>query len=238
MSPKFVTKEDVLFYLKELAKEYRKLGGKHTPGEIIIVGGSSIMLNYLFRHETEDIDAYFLTSSAIKQAAHNIADQYNLPHDWINDDFKYTESYTPKIIQYSKYLCTFSNVLTIRTITAEYLIAMKLRAYRLYKHDLSDIYGILFEEQHNITSNSIKQAVIDLYGALSVLSQEALELLQNVSEIEISFANYQEARNSELNNKRLLNNFNIEYPGQIDQNNVEQILEILKNKRRNSGQDK
>ena len=48
MSPKFVTKEDVLFYLKELAKEYRKLGGKHTPGEIIIVGGSSIMLNYLF----------------------------------------------------------------------------------------------------------------------------------------------------------------------------------------------
>ena len=115
---------------------------------------------------------------------------------------------------------------------------MKLRAYRLYKHDLSDIYGILFEEQHNITSNTIKQAVIDLYGSMSVLSQEALELLQNVSEIEISFANYQEARNSELNNKQLLNNFNIEYPGQINQNNVEQVLEILRNKSKNSGQNK
>ena len=47
----------------------------------------------------------------------------------------------------SVYYRTFSNVLTIRTITAEYLLAMKLMSGRRYKNDLSDIVGILWEHQ-------------------------------------------------------------------------------------------
>ena len=37
-----------------------------------------------------------------------------------------------------KYYKTFSNVLQVRTISAEYLIVMKLMAGRQYKNDLSN----------------------------------------------------------------------------------------------------
>lgn len=52
-----------------------------------------------------------------------------------------TASYTPKLRYYSKYYKTFSNVLTVRTVTAEYLVAMKLKSGRKYKNDLSDVVG-------------------------------------------------------------------------------------------------
>ena len=39
-----------------------------------------------------------------------------------------TDSYSPKLIEFSCYYRTFANVVTVRTIEAEYLIAMKLRA--------------------------------------------------------------------------------------------------------------
>lgn len=43
------TKDNLDNYLKELAKEYRKLVGKNMPAEIILIGGASILTNYGFR---------------------------------------------------------------------------------------------------------------------------------------------------------------------------------------------
>lgn len=42
------------FYLKELAREIRKLGGKATQVEIVLIGGASILANYDFREVTHD----------------------------------------------------------------------------------------------------------------------------------------------------------------------------------------
>lgn len=72
-----------------------------------------------------------------------------------------TDSYTPKLIEYSKYYKTFSNILQIRTVSAEYLVAMKLMAGRQYKNDLSDIVGILIEQEERgdpFTLERIKEA--------------------------------------------------------------------------------
>ena len=41
-----------------------------------------------------------------------------------------TSSYSPKPDEHSEYYKTFSNIVTIRTVRAEYLIAMKLCAGR------------------------------------------------------------------------------------------------------------
>lgn len=35
-------------YLKELAKEFRKLNGKTMPAEIILIGGAAVLANYGF----------------------------------------------------------------------------------------------------------------------------------------------------------------------------------------------
>ncbi|MCR4883360.1 MAG: hypothetical protein K6A68_07305 [Clostridiales bacterium] len=42
------TKENIDIYLKELAKEYRKLVGKGTPAELVLIGGASVLINYVF----------------------------------------------------------------------------------------------------------------------------------------------------------------------------------------------
>ena len=133
------TKEKLDYYLKELAKEFRKRNGKNTSAEIVLVGGAAILANYGFREMTYDIDAVITASSALKEAVNTVGDRLGLPNGWLNADFKNTSSYSPKLSQYSKYYRTYSNVLNIRTISSEYLVAMKLMSGRRYKKDLSDM---------------------------------------------------------------------------------------------------
>ena len=62
------TKDNIDTYLKELAKEYRKLVGKNMPAEIILIGGASVLVNYGFRDMTTDIDALIQAASSMKDA--------------------------------------------------------------------------------------------------------------------------------------------------------------------------
>ena len=65
MSYKDLSKEKLDDYLYELGKEYRKIT-KNAFGEIVIVGGASILLNYSFRMYTNDVDSLNYSESAIK----------------------------------------------------------------------------------------------------------------------------------------------------------------------------
>ena len=77
------TKDNIDLYLKEVAKEYRKLSGKRTPAELIIVGGASVMINYNFRRTTTDIDAIIQASSSMKDAINRVRDRFDLPNGWL-----------------------------------------------------------------------------------------------------------------------------------------------------------
>ena len=175
------TRENLDYYLKELAKEFRMRNGKNTPAEIILVGGAAILANYGFREMTYDIDAVIIASSAMKEAIHAVGDRFGLPNGWLNADFKNTSSYSPQLVQYSKYYRTYSNVLHVRTICAEYLIAMKLMSGRRYKKDLSDIIGILSEQERMGEALSYRQidcAVRNLYGGWENISEYAAQFLK------------------------------------------------------------
>ena len=169
-------KENLDLYLKELAKEYKKLAGKKTPAELILVGGAAVIESYGFRDMTTDIDAVVNASSAMKEAANNVGDRYGLPNGWLNADFKKTVSYSEKLIQYSSFYKTFEGTLSVRVVKGEYLAAMKLRAFRQYKNDLSDIIGILAEHEKRgdgLTLERIEKALKDLYGSEYVLPDGA-----------------------------------------------------------------
>ena len=81
------SKENIDFYLKEVAKEYRRHERNGIPAEIILIGGSSVVLNYGFRDSTLDMDGYFQAGSALQDAINKVGDQHNLPRGWLNDDF-------------------------------------------------------------------------------------------------------------------------------------------------------
>ena len=118
-------KENLDLFLKELAKEFRKRSGKSVPAEIILIGGASVLINYGFREMTYDIDAIINASSSMKEAINYVSDKYGLPNGWMNDDFRKTASYSPKIVQFSKYYRTYANSVSFRTVSGEYLVAMK-----------------------------------------------------------------------------------------------------------------
>lgn len=75
----YFTKVNFDTYLKELAKEFRKLNGKTMKAEIILVGGAAVLANYGFRNMTTDIDAIIHASSAMRDAINKVRDKYDLP---------------------------------------------------------------------------------------------------------------------------------------------------------------
>ena len=66
--------------MKELAKEFRRINGKSTPAEIILIGGAAILANYGFRNMTTDVDAIIHAASSMKDAINRVGDKYDLPN--------------------------------------------------------------------------------------------------------------------------------------------------------------
>ena len=168
-----LSKEQLEKIFIDLAKELKKrIKGKSFSYELIIVGGASILLNYSFRQSTIDIDCLDMNDALMNEVINEIGDKYNLQNGWINTDLIKTKSYSPKIIQYSSFYKSYSNgTLVIRTIKDEYLIAMKMVAARKYKHDYSDIYGIL-KENKQLSKDKVIKAIKDLYGENAAVSEE------------------------------------------------------------------
>ena len=170
--------ENIFFDIARSLK--KKLKGRKFSYEIIVVGGASILLNYSFRMSTIDIDCIDVNDALMNEVISEIGDKYSLPIGWINTDFLKTESYSPKLIQYSQfYKSYFNDTLIVRTIKDEYLIAMKVVAARKYKNDYSDIFGIV-KENKNLTLEIVLDAVKHLYGEDIIIDSNMLAFLKSI----------------------------------------------------------
>lgn len=230
---KQITKKDLDHYLKEVAREYKRKNAKRTPVEIILIGGAAALVNYGFRAMTYDVDAIISGQSLLKDAIHVVGEKYNLPYGWFNSDFMKTSSYSVKLINKSKYYKTCSNIVTYRTVTAEYLVAMKMKAGRMYKHDLSDIVGIIQEHKVNsnpLTFEKIEFAVCELYGSMDEIKESVIELVKEALVVEDGLSLYQETQISENVSKEELIEFNEKNPNVLTGKNAEEVLKELKKK--------
>lgn len=225
-----IQKEMIDMYLKELAKEFKRITGRKISAEIIIVGGGSVLLNYDFRMNSVDVDAFNTYDSAIKDAAKLVADKYNLSQQWLNDDFKKTPSYSPRLRQYSSYYKTFSNVLEIRTISREYLVAMKMVSGRKYKNDLSDILGILYYHYKNndeITYQQIEKAVVGLYSNFDRIKEDVVEFVKTAIENKTFVDGYKLQKENEQRIKDNLIQFEEKYENVLSEDNIDDIINKL-----------
>lgn len=224
-------KENLDTYLKALGKVYSKLGGRKMPAELILIGGAAILENYGFRDMTTDIDAIIHASSALKDAIRKVSVTYGLPNDWLNADFVKTASYSDKLVQYSVHYRTFYGSLNVRSVTAEYLIAMKLRSGRKYKNDLSDIIGILAEHEKRgaaITYEQIDAAVVNLYGSWDEIPVDSVAFIKDTLAHGRYEEVYQTIRDSEKQAKDVLIEFSEDYPDTLKEENVNDVLKNLK----------
>lgn len=232
-SDKFIfTKENIDSFLKELGKEYRKLSKQGQNVELIIVGGVAAIVNYDFRETTTDIDALFHANSIFKEAIRNVGDKYGLPDGWLNSDFKYTASYSDKLVEHSKYYKTFYS-LDVRTVSGEYAIAMKLVSDRNYKSDISDIVGIIKDERkrgNEITFEKIDKAMVELYSNWKRVSDSNLELLNEVLKCKDLEQIYIEKVKEESLNRNYLEAAIEEYKDVITSDNTNDFIKFFKGK--------
>lgn len=225
-----ITRRNADEIIKEFAKEYRKELGK-APGEIIIVGGGSIMLNYKFRDATQDFDVVLKTVSGIEDVIKKIADKYGLPRDWMNSDFIKTTSYSNALFEVSKHYKTLNNgTLEIRTVSGIYLIAMKLRAHRDYRNDISDAIGVMIEEMERgniITFEDIKNAYIKLYG--EELAEQLLKQMGKICEMSLEELKelYKSQNLSEQKIKEKITSY-IDDGANINVRNVNEVIAVIK----------
>ncbi len=233
------TKENLDVCLSRLAKEFRKLNDTKVPAEIILIGGAAVLANYGFRDMTYDIDVVIRASSSIKDAINKVGDEMGLPNGWLNSDFTRTKSYSPELLQYSEFYKKFGYVLEVRTVSGEYLVAMKLMSGRQYKNDISDVIGILREEKARgkpLTLEMIKTAVCNLYGSWDNLPQDSRDFITEVMRGGQLETLYEQYRSNEKAAKESLVNFEKKYPGVTNMDNINDIIKSLKRRKEEENQ--
>ena len=151
------------------------LGQQGVVGEIYLVGGAVMCLAFHARPATKDVDAYFTPPQIIRELARKLADDFELPENWLNDAVK---GYLSKKNDFTLYL-DMSHLKVFHAVP-EYLLAMKCLAMRLGPefHDESDIRYLL--RYLNIENYKQATGVITRYYPLEQFPQKTLYALEEM----------------------------------------------------------
>jgi hypothetical protein len=127
--------EKLMAALKELNS---RLEAIDINAEITMCGGASMSMVHGARNATKDIDARYKPKEIIDRLVIEIAEEFQLPDNWLND--KVTEK-SAEIWPQQDFMQM--SALIIKTVTAEYLLSMKLKAQRPKTKDMGDIVFLL-----------------------------------------------------------------------------------------------
>jgi hypothetical protein len=153
-----LTRDVIVRALQSLSDE---LASQEITGEICLFGGTAMVLGFTARISTKDVDAIFQPTQIIRELAERIAQEQNLPADWLNDGVKGFVSARHDTTTGN--LPQFSN-LRLTMPVPEYLLAMKCMAARIAAtaEEPSDVADIRFLIRHlNLRT---ADAVLDVVG--------------------------------------------------------------------------
>jgi hypothetical protein len=120
-----LTREQILSAVAALNERLRV---RDVHGELGLLGGAVMLLVFQARASTRDVDAIFSPSSEIRAAVAEVAEELDLPPDWLNDGAKGFLSPHGEFVEVD--LPRFSH-LRITCPVPEYLLAMKVLASRV-----------------------------------------------------------------------------------------------------------
>ena len=124
-----------------------KLAAAGARADIYLVGGAAIALSFDDTRATRDLDAVFVPTEEVRQAAAAVAADEDLLVDWLNDAAK---GFVPPGVDQAQRVVYESEHLRVCTASAEHLLAMKVAASRV-ERDRSDLE--LLVRQLGLTSS-------------------------------------------------------------------------------------
>ena len=157
------SKQEILEALNDIAETALK---QNKTVEIGIYGGSAIVLSWEFRKSTRDVDvAIYNDADYLKDIARQIAQERNLPEDWLNDGVKgFLSNKEERQLFLELPENSETKGLRVFTPTPEYLLAMKCMAMRIggleNSSNISDIEDI--KNLIQITGLNTKDQIISL----------------------------------------------------------------------------
>ncbi len=125
-----------------LKKLNDKLAENDRTGEIYVVGGAALILEYGAARRTSDVDCMVLREpDAVHAAAAEIMqEEAGLAPDWLNETAAAAHKIPDETDENARTSFTDSH-LTVRSASPEWLVAMKLHAGR--EHDYQDVRQLL-----------------------------------------------------------------------------------------------
>lgn len=96
--------------------------------EVSLYGGAVFTLVYESREATKDVDAVVRPGEIARRLARRVAEEFNFPHDWLNDDVARFLADRESKRELDRDL--FGPGLVVSVPTASYLLALKLHAFR------------------------------------------------------------------------------------------------------------
>ena len=135
-------REDIRALLDDLSAE---LAARGARAELFLVGGAALAVAYDATRATRDLDAVFIPTDTVRQAAAAVAQHRGLTEDWLNDAVKgFLPGPDPDAQRFYS-----SDSLIVDVASPRYLLAMKLFAARA-EIDADDI--ILLYRQLGFTT--------------------------------------------------------------------------------------
>ena len=161
INEEYLYKENIDEYLDALALKITKAGiGKHR---ILVVGGAAMALKYQDGRSTVDIDICFREQNNLYSCCQSVAEEYELPKDWINADVMHSESFSYSLFDKATEYRVYRNILEVFIANDLDLYCMKLVSFR--PKDVQDM-EILAEslKKSGITKVDVTANFIRLYG--------------------------------------------------------------------------
>lgn len=168
----------------------QSLAEKGEHGYILIAGGAVLAAVYGARESTKDIDALFKPSAEMREIIASIAKKHGLNDDWLNDGLK--GFMTPMMQTETSRYMELSN-LSVETLNAEPLLAMKLSSARTDSQDMKD--SLVLMKALNIKSLEECYSLLEKYIPPKHLTPKASVFT------EIAFEQHQKFANSKCQSK-------------------------------------
>ena len=162
-------RDEILKYLHALNE---KLQRRNVKGEICLYGGAVMCLVYDARPSTKDVDAIFQPSKIIREVAKEIANEYELVNDWLNDGVK------GFLVEHPRKVFLNLSHLVVMVADPEYMLAMKSLSARIDGTDSKDIEFLI--NKLKITTVDEVFKIIDKYYPRRIIKPATQFFLEEV----------------------------------------------------------